>query len=175
MALNVPAGIPAAGTLSVTLIPESGVVDPAAITVTEATAVGAINASCHMLSDGYGRTSELALADRRRACESTGYQVAGSRTVSFDAMRFVYDPQNPDADVSSVYAGLVEGETYYVVERLGLSGKEELAAEQYYDAYHTRLDTKEKLPPGEDGELEFTAQFTNLGSPTRDKQIVAGV
>lgn len=173
MVLNVPAGIPAAGTLSVTLIPESGVTDPTAITVAEATAVGAINASCHMLSDGYGRTSELALADRRRACESVGYQVAGSRTVSFDAMRFVYDPQNPDAPVSAVYAALTEGETYYVVERLGISGKTELAAEQYYDAYHARLDTKEKLPPGEDGELEFTAQFTNLGSPTRDAQIAA--
>lgn len=173
MVLNVPAGIPAAGKISVTIIPESAVSDPAAITVAEATAEGAVNASCHLLSDGYERSSELALADRRRACEDTGYQVAGARTVTFEAMRFVYDPQNPDAPVSEVYAALTEGEVYYIVERLGISGKEELAAEQYYDAYHVRLDTKEKLPPGDEGELEFSAMFNNLASPTRDAQLAA--
>lgn len=171
MALNIPSGVPAAGTLSVTIIPAADVTDPSAITVTEATDTGSVNASCHLMSDGYGRTSDLAMADRRRACEDTSYQVAGARTVTFDAMRFVYDPQDPTADVSTVYAALTEGEEYYIVERLGISGKTELAESQLYDAYRVRLDTKEKLPPGEDGELEFTAQFTNLGSPVRDAEI----
>lgn len=175
MALNVPTGVPALGTLSLTIIPAAGVADMGAITVAEATAVGAVNASCHNLSDGWGRTRTQATATRRRACETVGYQVAGPQEVSFDAARFVYDPQDPTADVSKVYAALTEGEEYIIVERLGISGKTELAASQYYDAYRARLDIKEKLVPGEDGELEFTAQFTNLGSPVIDAQIATGV
>lgn len=174
MALNVPTGVSAPGTLSVTIIPVSGVEDRTAVTVAEATAEGAINASCHLLSDGYGRTSEVEFADRRRACQRTSYQVAGARTVNFEAMRFVYDPQNPDAEVSEVYAGITEGEEYYVLERLGILGDVEIAADDYYDLYRVRLDTKDKLVPGDDGELEFEAQFTNLDEPTRDAQIVGG-
>lgn len=173
MALNVPTGVPALGTLSLTIIPISGVADLAAITVAEATAIGAINASCHNLSDGWGRTRTQSSESARRACETVGYQVAGPQEVSFDAARFVYDPQNPDAPVSEVYAALTEGEEYVVVERLGISGKTELAATQYYDAYRVRLDIKEKLVPGDGGELQFTAQFTNLGAPVMDAQIAA--
>ena len=172
MALNVPAGVPALGTLSLTIIPASGVTDPAAITVTEATATEAVNASCHNLSDGWGRSRTQTSESRRRACETVGYQVAGPQEVTLEAARFVYDPQDPTADVSKVYAALTEGEEYYIVERLGISGKTELAEDDYYDAYHVRLDIKDKLVPGNGGELEFSAQFTNLGSPVRDAQIV---
>lgn len=168
MVLNTPAGIPAAGKLSLTVVPEADLVDPSAPTVAEVTGTSAVNVSCLALSDGYARSSELAQADRRRACEETGYQVAGSRTVTFEPLRMVYDPQDPTADVSKAYAALTEGEHYYIVERLGISGKEELTTGEIVDVYFVRLDTKEKLPPGEDGELEFTAQFTNLSTPNRD-------
>ena len=173
MVLNVPAGIPAAGKLSAVFIPASGVADPSAITLAEINATGSVNASCHLMSDGYGRTNEQGYADRRRACQQTTYQVPSAKTVSWDDMRFVYDPQNPDAEVSEVYAALVEGEEYYVVERIGLDGKADFAADQYYDAYHLRLDVKEKLVPGDDGELEFAAKFSNLDDPIKDAQIVA--
>lgn len=173
MALNVPAGVPALGTLSLTIIPASGVTDPAALTVAEVTATGAVNASCHNLSDGWGRSRTQSSDTRRRACETVGYQVAGPQEVTFEAARFVYDPQDPTAEVSTVYAALTEGEEYYIIERLGISGKTELATGNVYDAYHVRLDIKEKLVPGTGGELEFSAQFTNLGSPVRDAEIAA--
>lgn len=173
MALNVPAGVPALGTLSLTIIPAADVTDPAALTVAEATAVGAVNASCHNLSDGWGRSRTQTSETRRRACETVGYQVAGPQEVTFEAARFVYDPQDPTAEVSKVYTALTEGEEYYVVERLGISGKTELATGDVYDAYHVRLDIKDKLVPGTGGELEFSAQFTNLGSPVRDAEIAA--
>ncbi|MEN3123275.1 hypothetical protein [Janibacter sp. LM] len=173
MALNQPVGVPALGTLSLTIIPVSGVANIAALTVTEATALGAINASCHNLSDGWGRSRTQQSATRRRACSTTTYQVAGQQDISFDAARFVYDPQDPTAEVSKVYAGLTEGEEYYVIERIGVSGFTELAAADYYDAYHVRLDVKDKLVPGDEGELEFTAQFSNLSPKVVDAQIAA--
>lgn len=173
MALNVPAGIPAAGKLSLTLIPRSGVADISAITVAEATAVGAVNASCHLQGDGYNRSTSESSTEGRRACEEYSYDIPGPKKTTFEQMRFVYDPQDPTADVSKVYAALTEGEEYVAVERIGLSGKTELAADQYYTAYPVRLSIKEQLVPGAEGELEFGASFTSLGAPVKDAQIAA--
>lgn len=173
MALNVPAGIPATGKLSVTIIPEADVAsgDLAALSIATIGATS-VNTSCHLLSDGYARASEVQSTDRRRACDEVSYSVITGRTVTFEQMRFVYDPQGADTDLNKVYDALTVGENYYILERLGVSGKTELAASDVYDLYHVRLDTKDKLPPA-DGELEFGAQFTNLGSVTRDGVLAA--
>lgn len=171
--LNVPTAIPAAGKLSVTFIPRASVTNLAAITVAQATAPTAVNASCHLQGDGYGRTTTESTGTGRRACEEYEYDIPGPKKTEFDAMRFVVDPQNPDAEVSKVYAALVEGEEYVMVERIGISGKTELEAEDYYNAYPLRLSVKETLVPGADGELEFTAQFRSTGAPVKDKQLAA--
>ena len=173
MALNRPPGIPAAGKLSVIFIPASGVANPAAIKVSEATASGAINASCHLLGDGWGRSTEQESTDRRRACDEYTYSVYGAKKVNFERAKFVSDPQNPASETAKVYAGLVEGELYWAVERIGISGRTEPAASQYYNAYLVRCDDKDQTVPGDEGELEFTAQFSSQGTPVKDKQFSA--
>lgn len=173
MVLNVPAGIPAAGTLSVTIVPASGVANINAITKTEVTAASAVNVSCLLQGDGWGRSTEESTTEGRRACERYSRDLPGQKKTTFDQARFVYDPQNPEAAVSAAYAALTEDEEYIVIERIGISGKEELDTDDLYDAYPVRLSIKDKLVPGADGELEFGAQFLSNGDPVRDKKIVA--
>ncbi|WP_191565196.1 phage tail tube protein [Janibacter melonis] len=173
MVLNVPTGIPAAGKLSVTIIPRASVTNLAAITVAQATAPTAVNASCHLQGDGYGRTTTESTGTGRRACDDYEYDIPGPKKTEFDALRFVYDPQNPDAEVSKVYAALTEGEEYVIVERIGISGKTELAAQDYYNAYPMRVSVKEQMVPGADGELEFTVNVRSTGAPVKDAQIAS--
>lgn len=172
MVLNVPAGIPAAGKLSVSIIPEADVTGDTAALSLATIATNLVNASCHLMSDGYARTPNVSTEDARRACEETSYQVITGRSVSFEAVRFVHDPQGTDTALNEVYDALTEGENYYILERLGVSGKDELAASQVYDLYHVRLDYKDKIPTG-NPEFQFAAQFANLGTPTRDGVLAA--
>lgn len=175
MALNVPAGIPAAGKLSVSIIPEAdidpGTDDLAALSLADIS-TNLVNASCHLMSDGYSRTPNVTTEEARRACEESSYQVITGRSVTFEAVRFVHDPQGTDVTLNEVYDSLVEGENYYILERLGISGKTELASGDVYDLYHVRLDYKDKLPTG-NAEFQFAAQFANLGTPTRDGVLAA--
>jgi hypothetical protein len=171
--LNVPAGITAAGKLSLTIVPRAGIADLDAITATEVNAVGAVNVSCVLQGDGYGRSTTESTGTGRRACEEYEYDIPGTKKTEFDQTRFVYDPQDPEAAVSIAYGALTEGEEYVLIERFGISGKEELALGDVYSAYPVRLSVKEGLVPGGDGELEFGAQFRSTGSPSKDKTIVA--
>lgn len=173
MVLNIPAGVPAPGTLSLTLIPMTGVVNRSALKATEAAAVGALNFSCYVMSDGYGRAGEQAKTERRRICSAITYDVLGTKKVTFDAIKAIYDPQKPADVVSKLYAMVVEGTEFYLVERLGKPGTTELAATDIYDLYHVRVGNKTKLVPGDDGELEFTFEVSNLDDPTIDKAMVA--
>lgn len=173
MALNVPAGIAAAGKLSLSIAPAASIANIAAITATEVAATGVVNVSCVLQGDGYGRTTTEATTTGRRACEETERDLPGPRKTSFDQARFVYDPQDAVAAVSLAHAALTEGEEYVLIERFGVSGKEELAVGDIYSAYPVRLSIKEGLVPGGDGELEFYAQFMSSGDPARDKAIVA--
>ena len=81
--------------------------------------------------------------------------------------------QDPEAAVSIAYAALTEGEEYVLIDRFGISGKQELKTGDIYSAYPVRLSVKEGLVPGGEGELEFSAQFRSTGAPARDKTIVA--
>jgi len=171
MALNVPAAITAAGKLSLTIAPASAIADISAITETELAADGVVNVSCVLQGDGYGRSTSESTSEGRRACEEYTYDIPGPKKTEFDETRFVYDPQDPTAAVSIAYAALTEGEEYVLIERFGVSGKEELATGDIYSAYPVRLSVKEGLVPGSEGELEFIAQFRSTGAPARDKVI----
>lgn len=173
MALNVPAAITAAGKLSVTIVPRAAITNLDAITAAQVAAPGATNVSCVLQGDGYGRSTTESSTEGRRACEEYTYDIPGPKKTEFDQTRFVYDPQDPEAAVSIAYAALTEGEEYVIVERFGISGKEELATGDIYSAYPVRLSVKEGLVPGGEGELEFYAQFRSTGAPARDKTIVA--
>lgn len=173
MALNVPAAITAAGKLSLTIAPASAIADINAITAAELAAEGVVNVSCVLQGDGYGRSTSESTSEGRRACEEYTYDIPGPKKTEFDETRFVYDPQDPEAAVSIAYAALTEGEEYVLIERFGVSGKEELATGDIYSAYPVRLSVKEGLVPGGEGELEFLAQFRSTGAPARDKVIVA--
>ncbi|WP_346007294.1 hypothetical protein [Janibacter terrae] len=173
--LNVPSGITAAGKLSLTVVPRAGIANLDAITATEVNAVGAVNVSCVLQGDGYGRSTSESTGTGRRACEEYEYDIPGTKKTEFDQTRFVYDPQDPIAAVSIAYAALTEGEEYVLIERFGISGKQELVTGDIYSAYPVRLSIKEGLVPGGEGELEFYAQFRSTGSPARDKAIVAAV
>ena len=168
--MNIPAGVSSNATVRVTFVPDGGVADPSAPTVSELDA--GTDISCHLMSDGYSRTPNITTEDARRACEESSYQVITGRSVTFEAVRFVHDPQGTDATLNEVYDSLVEGENYYILERLGISGKTELASGDVYDLYHVRLDYKDKLPTG-NAEFQFAAQFANLGTPTRDGVLAA--
>ena len=173
MALNVPAAITAAGKLSLTIAPASAIADINAITAAELAAEGVVNVSCVLQGDGYGRSTSESTSEGRRACEEYTYDIPGPKKTEFDETRFVYDPQDPEAAVSIAYAALTEGEEYVLIERFGVSGKEELATGDIYSAYPVRLSVKEGLVPAAEGELEFIAQFRSTGAPARDKVIVA--
>lgn len=173
MALNVPAAITAAGKLSLTIAPASAIADINAITAAELAAEGVVNVSCVLQGDGYGRSTSESTSEGRRACEEYTYDIPGPKKTEFEETRFVYDPQDPEAAVSIAYAALTEGEEYVLIERFGVSGKEELATGDIYSAYPVRLSVKEGLVPGGEGELEFLAQFRSTGAPARDKVIVA--
>ena len=173
MVLNVPTGITAAGKLSVSIAPRAAIADLNAITATEVAAIGVVNVSCVLQGDGYGRTTSESSGTGRRACDDYEYDIPGLKKTEFDQTRFVYDPQDPEAAVSIAYAALTEGEEYVIIERFGISGKEELALGDVYSAYPVRLSIKEGMVPGGEGELEFGAQFRSTGSPSKDKTITA--
>lgn len=172
MALNVPAAITAAGKLSLTIVPRAAIANINAITAAQVTAPGATNVSCVLQGDGYGRSTSESTSEGRRACEEYTYDIPGPKKTEFDPTRFVYNPQDPEAAVSIAYAALTEGEEYVLIERFGISGKQELKTGDIYSAYPVRLSVKEGLVPGGEGELEFTAQFRSTGAPARDKKIV---
>lgn len=175
MTLNVPRAITAAGKLSLTIAPASAIADMAAITATELADVGVVNVSCVLQGDGWGRSTSETTGTGRRACEEYTYVIPGTKQTDFEQTRFVYNPQDPMDAVSIAYGALTEGEEYVIIERIGISGKTELATDDYYNAYPVRLSIKEQLVPGAEGELEFVAQFQSQGSPVKDAQIVAGV
>lgn len=170
--LNFPTGVEARGKLALIFIPLEDVADINAITLAEVTGPSAVNASLHTMSDGWARSTTQATGARRRIGSDTSYQTLGDKTVSFDTSRFIYDPQNPSADVSKVYAALVEGNDYAVVERHGILGEVIPESGEYYDAYTVRVGAKDKMVPGDDGEHEFSAQLVSIAPVAKDKQIV---
>lgn len=172
--LNVPRGITAAGKLSLTIAPAAAIADINAITDTELATDGVVNVSCVLQGDGYERSTSEETSEGRRACEEYTYDIPGPKKTEFEQTRFLYNPQDPEDAVSIAYGALTEGEDYVLIERFGISGKEELKAEDYYNAYPVRLSVKEGIVPGAEGELEFYAQFRSAGSPAKDKQIAAG-
>ena len=70
MALNIPAGVSSNATVRVTFVPDGGVANPAAPTVSELEA--GTDISCHLMADGFNPGAEEATTDGRRLIMSDG-------------------------------------------------------------------------------------------------------
>lgn len=178
MAVNRPTGIPAPGKLSLVLVPfgtsaAPGIANTASPKLTEINGSSTLNFSCFVQSDGYARTPERATSQRRRICEETATDVPGTKTMNFDPIKAVCDPQDPTADVSKFYVMCVEGAEFWIVERIGKDGKTDIATGDYVDLYRVRCSLKNKLVPGDEGEIEFEVTFTNIGDPVVDALVAA--
>lgn len=171
MALNIPAGVSSNATVRVTFVPDGGVANPAAPTVSELEA--GTDISCHLMADGFNPGAEEATTDGRRLCSPQSYEIVGAIKFTIDDLVYVYDVQNPGSDTNAAYEALEPNTTGYLFVRWGLDVEEAWAAGQVVDGYEVRLSQRRKQQPEADNELKVAQKPSVLQRVAEDYALTA--
>lgn len=174
MAIDLLPGVPSAGTLSLTFVPVAGF-DPEAPSVALATGASAINVSCLIPRGTYtGITTTVNRIAKYRACSDEPYYIKGQKDRALERIQVIYDPQDPAAAISEGYAALVEDSEWFVIDRRGKSGQDELAIGDYVDVMRVTVVARNKPYSEEEGdEAVADILLTFGGSYAEDVQMVA--
>lgn len=155
MTLMMPETTGSFGSLSLVVL-STAPADAEAITSTEIAA--GENISCHMVGDWFPTATTTKVARQRKMCQTNVTQALGTTTHETPALQYTYNPQTvqtPGSDGNEAYEALPEGGTVYLVQRLGKSGKSDLASGDAYRLFPVDLGPQIPGTSSEDEGGEF--------------------
>lgn len=175
MALVIPPGVDAEGSVLVKFVPT--IADPAAPTVSETNATGAVDMSCSLTQDGFQPGADTATGTDTRLCTKQVYETKGATTWSIDNLTYIWDPQNPEGDSNKVYAALPEDTKGFLVVRWGKDVEDfpELAADDVVDVFQVTMGPQVPQPPEANSKLKVQQKPFVDGPTHRDVTLAAGV
>lgn len=171
MALYVPPGVTAEGSVSVLWVPV--IADPAAPKPTELTATGALNISCYLTKDGFGVTSEQETSTDERFCSKQVFETLGKIKETFDDLVYVYDSQNPASLTHKAYVTLAPGSKGYLVIRWCKDNETAIAVGDVVDVYPVAMGTQTKRKPEANSNLHVQQKIVQIGFANKDVALVA--
>lgn len=173
MALTIPPGVNAEGSVLVKWVPT--LADPAAPTLTEINATGSLDISCYLAKDGFQPGAETEKWKDERLCTKNVFEQEGAVTYSIEALKYIYDAQNPESISNAAYAALQSGTPGYLVVRWGkdLESNPEIAAGDVVDVYPVQLGTRTKQQPEANSKLWVSQEVSVTGTPQEDIALAA--
>jgi hypothetical protein len=176
MTLYFPEAVQSLGRETLLYVPT--LADPAAATVAEVTAAGAINISCAIRT--FNATADQSKVKKYRLCSKQGFDSLGRVEWSIDRPSFIDDPQADDDDTDYKHKSLVDGTRGYLLRRRGLDSDPEnftaWAADQLYQAFPVQFGVRvpNQVNPEEDGqEFEYEQEIAVIGEVVNGK-VVSG-
>lgn len=144
---------------------------------TEINAVTSVDLSCFLYGDLVATSTTNKGEAPRRLCTTQVLQQFGNTTFEITDLQYVYSPQEADSDDNNAAKEvLVEGAEVYLVERRGLSARNDAwAVGQIVNVHHVKLGPQNRTTTG-DGEFDevsITQSVIYLTPPTYDAAIVA--
>lgn len=168
MALEtVPDGIVSDGNVTILFVPT--IADPSAPTVTELTGAGVIPLTYAGSGDGYKHTVTIDSITRDRFTLKQALSEEGTIThaITYTAV-YTNDPTDDPAR-----AGLAQGTTGYVVERLGVANGTAFDADQVVTVIPVKGGYQSKDAPVKNQELTYTQNLSVTGIVQDDVSVVA--
>lgn len=161
-----PGAVPQAGNFLVLWVPEGGLADPSAPTLTELNANTVKRVTYSHKKGGYTPTKETARINDERLTKRTVRSVRGETTHGLESTIVFGDAEDVAASV------LVEGAKGFLVERWAIPNETALAAGQKVDVREVTDIETFKMPPTGDG--DFTKRIRPfLGEVYEDVAIAA--
>lgn len=173
MALNIPPGVDAEGSVLVAWVPT--LADPNTPTLTELNATGALNITCYITDQNFKPNADDATATDTRLCSKQVFETLGAATWSIDNIIYVYDPQNPDSESNKAYAAMKRGTPGYLVVRWGKDVEDfpTFAAGDVVDVFPVSLGTQVKQPPEQNSKLKVSQKPVVTGPVVEDVTLAA--
>lgn len=152
---------PADGNVSVIVV--DAIADPTAPTVAELTAVGVVDISCYLTSDGYTPSLDEQVVADERLCSTQVYEQPGRFTRSLDTI-YIDNTNSPnEATDNEAKDTLVPGSTHFLVVRRGIAFDAAYAAAQ-----------KVWVTPIKCGQYQDQPPEANSVLKTAQKQFITG-
>jgi hypothetical protein len=166
MVIYNPPGVDTLGNETLLWVPT--IADLEEMTVTEATATGAINVS--MAVRGFSPGGDQGSSEDIRLGTKTSFENPGRFKPTIDDITYVYDPQADTGDATNKhFETLIGGAVGYLVDIRGLDAQDwAAAADQKYVAYPVTLGEQRPVPidpSAEGGKFEIVQKPFIRGLP----------
>jgi hypothetical protein len=165
-----PASVPTDGNLKVVWVPT--IADPANPTMTELTAASAVDLSCYLTSDGFTPSTDEAVVTDDRLCSVQTFEQPGRITDKLD-IKYVYQPQNPDATDNKAFATLRRLAAGFIVSRWGKSFLDAFAAGDIVDVMPAKAGKQVKQAPEANSQFKVGQKIFIVGEVQEDVAVVA--
>lgn len=156
MTIVMPEGTPTLGAVKVKAV-VTVAVPTAPKLATEINAVGSVDISCHLLTDGWAPSAETSKqTKKRRKCSKKDTEQLGPTTYRLAALKYVHNPQAADATAGNeARQALKEGLKFHFVERQGKDAQTAVFAigDRTRDHYVVLGPQIEMDDPDENGEF----------------------
>lgn len=171
--IDVPAGVPAEGSVLVTWVPT--LADPNAPTLTELNATGSLNLTCYITEQNFKPSADDATGTDPRLCSKQVFETLGAATWSIDNIIYVLDPQNPESESNKAYAALKRGTRGFLVVRWGKDVEEfpTFVAADVVDVFPVQLGSQVKQPPEANSVLKVSQKPVVTGPVVEDVALAA--
>jgi hypothetical protein len=151
MTVVYPEGVRSRGNETLIFVPT--IADPLEPTVTELTAVTAVNISCFVT--GFSPEGTQESGEDVRLCSEQIFEDPGDVNLTINNVEYVYYPQAAPADPENkAYEVMKNGVSGYLVDRRGLNARTvAIAAAQIVDVYQVTLGEQFRMAvdPGQQG------------------------
>ena len=168
--MPVPTGIASEGNLYLKFVPVFA--SPAVPKLTEASAAGAVDLTCHLTKDGLALGGDQQAGTDDRLCSRQSFEIPGSYTDTLD-ITYVHNPQATVPADNLAYTTLKQGVTGYVVVRWGKPWETALAVGDKVDVYPVTAGIQRKQAPEANSSLKVAQKMFVTGPVARDVAIVA--
>lgn len=173
MALTTVPGISSLGTL--TVIWADTIADPAAPKLSELTSTtAALDISCWLDAKWSAVNATQSVEKDQRLCSKITYGSLGPVEVTFDDLRYVIDPQNPQSITSKAAKILSSGKSGFLVMRWGKDVELPLAVNDIVDVYAVQLGHPTKERGDGNAALKSRQTIVQTGADHPDVKIVTG-
>lgn len=170
MSVFFPEAVPVLGNLSVRWISTAADLDSISL-ATEWNAASSVDLSCFLRPFTPG-ASEATGSAPGRICTTITLPQRGRTEISAFELRYVYDPQEDDADPDNeAKAALTDGTEGILVVRKGIAFSTAAIATQQYEAWRGYLGRQNFVQSGDDDFAEF--EISQMFFPNQD--VVHGI
>lgn len=164
-----PGAVDTDGTLLILIVPENGLANPAAPTLSELTAGTVKRITYSLTPDGWAHTTNEDSGTDDRLTLPTVFESRGKVTDSVE-LTYVYGSEDDVVDPL-----LVPGFKGFIVPRYAVENAVDLAADQEVDVIPFEAGVKRKNPPAANAKWTKTQKlFVRAPGVQRDVKIVAG-